>query len=106
MYVTSEDVQRIAAHLELDEPTFRARYTRRVGRRTALRYQNNLDCIFLEGNACRVHDVKPRQCERWPFWKPVVESRAAFTFSQSYCPALRAFTHDAFKQLAQDEEVL
>lgn len=74
-----EEIPRIAAFLELTEAEFIARFTRlRTNRRgLSLIERENHECIMLEGDACRIHPVKPEQCagfpNRWNFpgWRDI-----------------------------------
>src|SRR5687767_3034645 len=77
--VTAADVSAMAALLNISEETFRATYTRTPD------YPDHAavgdlwlhdkpgpeqECIFLEGNACRIHDAKPTQCVGFPLkWR-------------------------------------
>ncbi len=77
-----EEIPRIAAFLEMSEPEFIGRYTRlRMNRKgLSLIEKENHECIMLEGNSCRIHDVKPGQCagfpNKWNFpgWRQVCEA--------------------------------
>ena len=76
------DVARIAAFLGLTEDGFLHRYTRLRGNRQGLSLIEKPDheCIMLDGNACRIHPVKPDQCSgfpnRWnvPGWRDVCKA--------------------------------
>lgn len=73
------EIPRIAAFLGLTEEEFIDRYTRLRGNRQGLSLieRDNHECIMLDGDACRIHPVKPDQCEgfpnRWNFpgWRQV-----------------------------------
>jgi uncharacterized protein len=74
----------IAAHLGLDEAEFLAAYTRLRSNRRGLSLveKDNHECIMLDGDSCRIHPVKPAQCEgfpnKWNFpgWRQVCEAKA------------------------------
>jgi Fe-S-cluster containining protein len=78
----TEEIPRIAAFLEIGESDFIARYTRlRMNRKgLSLLEKENHECIMLDGNACRIHEVKPGQCagfpNKWNFpgWRQVCEA--------------------------------
>lgn len=63
-----EEVARISAYLDLPEPEFIERYTRLRSDRKglALKDKENGECVFLEGNACRIQAAKPQQCRDFP----------------------------------------
>jgi Fe-S-cluster containining protein len=74
-----DEIAGIAGFLGLGEVEFINRYTRlRSDRRgLSLVERDDHSCIMLDGDACRIHEVKPRQCrgfpERWNFpgWRDV-----------------------------------
>ena len=59
---------RMAAHLGISEEKFISDYTRLNGSRSGLALLDKPtgECIFLEGNDCRVNAVKPQQCRNFP----------------------------------------
>ena len=68
VYLEDEEVTRIARFLGLEEHVFVQEFTRIRANRTglALMERANHECIMLEGDDCRIHDVKPAQCEGFP----------------------------------------
>lgn len=74
VWVTDEEIARIAKVLGLSETQMRRQYVVRVGHRQSLKEaQPSKDCIFLEssdraGPRCRIYSVRPVQCRTWPFW--------------------------------------
>ncbi|HWH69944.1 MAG TPA: YkgJ family cysteine cluster protein, partial [Candidatus Sulfotelmatobacter sp.] len=62
--VNDEELARLAAFLGLNEYDFIQHYMRLRPDRRGLTLQEkpNGECIFLEGNDCRVQSVKPQQC--------------------------------------------
>jgi uncharacterized protein len=80
--IEEDEVAPIAAHLGLAEDEFLARYTRLRTNRTGLSLieKENHECIMLDGNACRIHPVKPAQCRgfpnlwNFPGWRDVCEA--------------------------------
>lgn len=77
--ITRAEAAAIAEHLEIPVDEFAARYTRQP--ETAdQREAGDLwlldkpgpeqECIFLENNRCRIHEVKPGQCIGFPLrWR-------------------------------------
>ena len=76
------EVERIAAFLEMPVNEFIQRFTRlRTDRRgLSLVEKDGHECVMLEGDACRIHEVKPAQCggfpNRWNFpgWRDVCDA--------------------------------
>ena len=58
----------MARFLSVTEDEFIQRYTRLHTGRTSLALEDkaNGECIFLDGNNCRVNPVKPQQCRNFP----------------------------------------
>lgn len=71
VWVSPEEAEAMAAHLNITLEEFIKKYTRRVGNRLSLlerRRGNNYDCIFLDGKRCTIYDVRPEQCRTYPWW--------------------------------------
>lgn len=72
VWVSPEEAQAMAEHLNISLDTFIKKYTRLLGGRLSLaekRQGNNYDCIFLEGKRCTAYEVRPQQCRTYPWWK-------------------------------------
>lgn len=72
----------IAAFVGMSPEAFIAQHTRLRDNRQGLTLLEKPDgaCAFLDGNACRLQPVKPRQCRdfpnkwRFPGWRQVCEA--------------------------------
>ncbi len=73
VYLTADDVQRIAAFLKMDVETFTERYTRLDPQRSGLSLNEKEDesCVFLDQQGkCLIQPVKPSQCAAFPYgWR-------------------------------------
>ncbi len=77
-----DEIPRIARFLGISESAFIERFTRLRTNRQGLSLieKANHECIMLEGNACRIHSVKPAQCAgfpntwNFPGWQNVCEA--------------------------------
>lgn len=101
--VNDEEIAALAARVELDEPTFRERYTRVISDGTiSLRERPNYDCVFWSReHGCLVYEVRPTQCRTWPFWDSNVESPRSWSRSAEHCPGMnhgRLYTIDEIEQ--------
>jgi uncharacterized protein len=80
--LTNEDIARIAAYLKESEFRFIQSYTRLRPHRDGLALKDQPDgsCVFLDGQSCAIHPVKPAQCAgfpndwRFPGWRNVCEA--------------------------------
>ena len=80
--LTNEDITRIATYLKQSEFRFIQTYTRLRPHRDGLALQDQGDgsCVFLDGQSCAIHPVKPAQCAgfpnewRFPGWRSVCEA--------------------------------
>lgn len=80
--IEDAEIKPMADFLGLTETDFIDQYTRlRTNRQgLSLLEKSNHECIMLEGNACRIHEVKPCQCagfpNKWNFpgWRQVCEA--------------------------------
>ncbi len=70
MRLEEGDIGRLAGFLGLDVHAFVARFTRLRPNRAGLALVDRPDgvgeCVFLENNLCRAHEVKPLQCRGFP----------------------------------------
>ena len=105
VYVSAGDLERIALHFGLTRREFVKRYCGRSGRHIVLAEQENHDCIFLDGTTCTIHEVKPTQCVKWPFWRSVVSTPQGFAFAKSYCEGLTPFEYADFLSLCEGQEL-
>jgi hypothetical protein len=80
VWLTVEDMQRIADYLKIPLDTFTRTYVRRVGSRYSLTEKYNYDCTFLTRangkSGCMIYPVRPMQCRTWPFWDDNLKSPA------------------------------
>lgn len=70
VFVTADEVERMAAFLGLEVDAFVAAHTELMHDRSGLTLTTkggSDDCIFFEPpNRCRVYEVRPRQCIMFP----------------------------------------
>ena len=98
--VTSVEIGRMAEYVALDEDSFIQRFTQLNSDRSGLALQNkaNGECIFLEGNDCRVNPVKPQQCRNFPnLWnfpdfQKVCRARSVLMSDADYAAAIERVT--------------
>ncbi len=77
-----DEIPRIAGFLGISDADFIDRFTRLRSNRQGLSLveKPNHECSMLDGNACRIHPVKPAQCSgfpnKWNFpgWRQLCEA--------------------------------
>jgi len=94
VWVTDEEVAKIAKFLGLDEQIMRDAYVRRVGRRFSLRERMpSRDCVFLgrdeQGRRiCEIYPVRPTQCRTWPYWPGNLRCPEDWCRAARRCPGI------------------
>ena len=89
VYLSEEDVTRIAAYLGQTQTAFEEQYVFRTKLSRRLRKPGRgKQCRFLKGKQCGIHAVKPVQCRLFPFWPELVESRQEWNQTGEWCPGI------------------
>jgi hypothetical protein len=88
VYVTREDIARIAAYLNISRAEFRRRYLCGSPPLLRIRKLRHTECPFLLADGCSVHEVKPLQCSSFPFWPEILGSAGERRQIAAYCPGL------------------
>ena len=91
VYLTEDDLTRIARFLGLDAREFERRYVYRTRNLRRLRVPRHQQCSFLREGGCSIHEVKPVQCRLFPFWPELVdgkESKREWKKTAQWCPGI------------------
>ena len=92
VWVTLEDMEKIADYLKMPFDDFTRTYVRRIGNRYSLTEQPNNDCSFLTRTngrtGCAIYPARPTQCRTWPFWNENLKSRGAWNRASERCPGM------------------
>jgi Fe-S-cluster containining protein len=88
VYLTEEDLVRIAGHLSTDPAEFEKKYVHRTARSLRLRKPSDRQCLFHRDGKCSIHPVKPVQCRVFPFWPEIIESAASWDETALRCPGM------------------
>ncbi len=87
VWVTPEEIERLATYRGQTVDEFSAKFVRRVGDRYSLIEKPGGDCIFWDKSAgCTVYPARPVQCQTWPFWPENVEMPEDWEHVRSVCP--------------------
>lgn len=88
VWVSEEEVQAIAQHLQQPVGAVRLLQTRIVQGKVSLREHLNGDCIYFDPSTrgCTVYPVRPLQCRTWPFWEGNVKTPDDWARTRAECP--------------------
>lgn len=88
VWVNKEEIEAIAALMQLGVETFEDKYVRQVGVRKSLVEFPDGACVLLdpETRKCTVYAARPRQCRTWPFWDSNLKSPADWKHTCEVCP--------------------
>jgi Fe-S-cluster containining protein len=98
VWVTTAEIERIAAFCNLTVEDFSRRHLRRVGFGRSLLELPGGDCEFLDRlpdgkTQCRIHPVRPVQCRTWPFWKSNLSTPGDWQSAATGCPGINRGEH-------------
>ena len=93
VWVTREEIRRIAESLGRKDDWLPSNQLRRVGFRYSLTEKANGDCVFLRstGNGkrgCSIYETRPLQCRTWPFWTVNLKSPGNWAGVSEICPGM------------------
>jgi Fe-S-cluster containining protein len=88
VYLTEEDLVRIASHLSLEPADFEEKYVHRTVRSLRLRKPSDRQCLFHREGRCSIHPIKPVQCRVFPFWTEIIETHATWDETAQRCPGM------------------
>jgi uncharacterized protein len=126
VWVSDEELARLAEHLELSITDVVRRYCRKIGQRYSLKEirtpEGQYDCIFLteqktsagDGQqvvhptrGCSIYSVRPLQCRTWPFWEGNLKNKSAWERAGRGCYGInqgRKFALDEIVKLRDAED--
>jgi Fe-S-cluster containining protein len=88
VYLTEEDIVRLARYLKLPPSAFEERYVYRTKNLRRLRVPRHAQCEFLKEGGCSVHAAKPTQCRAFPFWPELVGNKKNWKKTGEWCPGI------------------
>lgn len=57
--------------------------------RMCLVEKKNGDCIFLEGKRCSLYEVRPKQCQSYPWWPENLHTEESWKLAAASCEGIR-----------------
>lgn len=88
VYLTEDDIVRIAGYLGLPTADFERRYVYRTKNLRRLRTPRESQCHFLNASGCSIHPVKPAQCRIFPYWPELVDDKRKWQAAARWCPGI------------------
>ena len=88
VYLTEDDLTRMARFLGMSPASFERRYVYRTRNKLRLRVPRAVQCPFLQTGGCSIHPVKPVQCRVFPFWPELIDSKREWRRTAAYCPGI------------------
>lgn len=90
VWLKDDEIDAIAAFLQITRSQFCRLYTRSVNSRIALvELKKNYDCIFLDNKKCRIYPVRPSQCRTFPWWPQNLSSETAWKETAEICEGIK-----------------
>jgi Fe-S-cluster containining protein len=73
IYVTKNEIEKIANSLEMEVNDFRVKYLFQKGYKFSIKenkYNDSYECVFYDRktNGCKIYMARPNQCKTFPFW--------------------------------------
>ena len=104
--VGTKDLARLSEYFQMDEESFKARYTENFGNKPCLVMGNDKYCYFFEvGKGCTIHEVRPDVCRAWPYFRGNLIDAISLEMAKVDCPGIRSdvshtvFAHDGYAYL-------
>lgn len=90
VWITEDEIKKIAEFLSLKEGEFLSRYTYRIDERVSFREKRNGECVFYdsESNRCTIYKVRPLQCRLFPFWPSLMVCEENWEREKLRCPGI------------------
>ena len=87
VYVSQEDIQKMAAFLNMFPNEFYEKYVTKSDCYNILKSRKGA-CIMLQDSMCVVYPARPQQCATWPFWPENVRRHVWYGEVKKRCPGV------------------
>jgi uncharacterized protein len=94
VFVTKEEIVKIADHLQMPFDLFVRRYVRKRDNRLALieikslEHPDDRDCVFLKDKKCLIYQVRPKQCRTFPWWPENLNTPESWKLAAKECEGI------------------
>ena len=101
VYVTDENIKKMAQVLHLSEFEFREKYVRKKnGWSVVADHSFRPNCFLNSCKQCSVYEGRPEHCKTYPNWPEIWESKQAFESERKICKGLREAADRVYKKLS------
>ncbi len=100
IFITPEELTKMARHLGLSEDDFFRDYCETLNRKISIRVGSNGYCVFWKDKLCGIHQVKPTPCRLWPFFKNIVAIEDNWKIAKNNCPGF--LPESTYEQFLED----
>ncbi len=90
VWLTLEEMEAIAKHLDITLDLFKRKYVRMRNNRYSLieKKSKNNACVFLEENKCQIYQARPKQCRTFPWWKENLNTEESWKLAAIDCEGI------------------
>jgi len=92
VWISQEEMEAMAASLNISLQRFKMKYVRRRDNRYALvekkNSEGNFDCIFLKEKKCLVYQNRPTQCRTYPWWRENLNTEDSWKLAATECEGI------------------
>lgn len=88
VYFDREDIKKVSSYLDCTPKEFKATYLVHDDGHWALEVEDDAPCPFLTTKGCGIHEVKPKQCGAYPFWKENLQTKNMWRMVSGFCPGI------------------
>jgi Fe-S-cluster containining protein len=90
VYVTSDNIEKMAKILHKNPIDFRQMYTQKDNGWDIIASPNfNANCLLDENNKCKVYEARPLACRTYPNWPSIWQSDSTVIEESKSCPGLK-----------------
>ena len=90
VWLKNGEAGKIAEFLGTEYDEFLSAYTKYEFEKYSLQERGNGDCVFLRRDPmrCEIYEVRPVQCQVWPFWNEILLKRGYWNKTAESCPGM------------------
>lgn len=86
--MNDREAEAIAQKLGLSKDEFLRLHAYPYDKGFSIRERANGDCVFLNGAMCGIYDVRPTQCQTFPFWPEILRSEKNWKATAKACEGI------------------